>query len=351
MAEACSRILQQKNDNYMNNYKTISISNIDINKKTYSFSFPEADSRITESIKRRGLINPVILVNDGSCLAIVSGRKRVYACLELEIKKIAAQIITSPPSSLDLFNLNLEDNLIIRKLNIIEQSIVLNKALNDFRLQKEDVIKKYLQLLNIPKHEKYLEKYIWLTTLPSETQHSLIDKNIDIELVQKIKNWPSHFYKKILPTIFSFRLGINKTGELITLLNELAIEHDMPLDTFCKDPEWIKIDSNPAIPLPQKGLHLLDLLRQKRLPVYMDFKQKLKEALDQLNLPPGISLDITELLSWEKNSLTFKIDTHTPLEVLHRSEELKELAKTNKLQELFDLLGGTFRYGHNKRHH
>lgn len=310
--------------------RILPISNIKLDK-TYSFSFPEELESLTQSIKIVGLLQPIILTDSYN---IVCGTRRVISCKKLKLKDAPAIILDKNLPDLDLFKINLEDNLSTRTPNIIEKSIILNKLKNNFKIPEEIIIKEYLPMLKIPCNIKYLEKYIRLDKLPVDLKHEIIDKDISIEILDNLKKWPDYLIK----LIFSFNFGNGKTFQLITILNEISLHSGKAVDEPLKSIEWLNIYKNPDIPIYQKGRRLREFLLAKRYPIYTEYKNKIRKTTNRIKLPDNISLLLNELLTLENDSINLKVRCKNIEDLKTAAQKLMEISDSQALAELINLL-------------
>lgn len=306
------------------------ISNIKLDK-TYSFSFPLKLESLTRSIKIVGLLQPVILTDSYN---VVCGTRRVISCKKLKLTDVPAIILDKNLPDLDLFKINLEDNLSTRTPNIIEKSIILNKLKNNFNVPEEIIIKDYLPILQMPSNIKYLKKYIWLDKLPVDLKNEIVIKKISIETLENMKSWPDY----LIRLLFSFNFGNTKTFQLVIILNEISLHSGKPVDEPLKSTAWLNIYNNPDIPIYQKGLKLREFLLEKRYPIYIEYKNRIRQITNKIKLPNNISLLLGELLTLENDNINLKIKCKNSEELKTAAQKLMEIADSQDLKDLIDLL-------------
>lgn len=141
-------------------------------------------------------------------------------------------------------------------------------------------------------------QYMWLDKLGNNIKQKIINKGLPLEQIHFIKDWPV----EVIELILDFRMGYNKTLQVINYLYEISLRNGNPIDTPLKNHEWLKVYNNPKISMYQKGLWLRKFLFSKRYPIYTWYRSRIKETKDN------------EILSLEKDSPTFKIEG--PVELL-----------------------------------
>ena len=127
-------------------FKEAKIQDINLDQKPFSFSFPEFDQKLFNSISNIGLTNPPILLpsKKGDKYFIVSGLRRILACKKLGMKVLQCFIIKKEDvrdyKKFILLNLNI--NLSQRELNDIEKANLF-KLLLEAGVSPEKIIRKY----------------------------------------------------------------------------------------------------------------------------------------------------------------------------------------------------------------
>ena len=301
----------------------------------YSFCFPANLPLLTASIKAYGIIQPVIITKS---FHLVCGRRRLAACRELNIDTIPAIVLDNAAPPLSLFQLNIADNLSTRPLNIIEKSRVLAMFKDNFKVTESNIVKMFLPLLDLPSHPKYLQKFIWISNLPYTLKKTIIDRKMSIGLINNIKDWPPAVTNRILPILFEFNFGNNKTNQIIELLNEISLLTNKPVDTPANDPTWLEIYNDPKLSLFQKGNWLRLFLLTKKYPAYSALKIKIKRYINNLKLPPNISIASDELLSLEKKQITFRIQCQQQKDLEKAARVLTAASHSRALKDLLQIL-------------
>lgn len=158
--------------NILNTVKEISLTQIneDINQPRKDYN-PEKITALAESIKEKGLIQPIIVKQSGKNYLIVAGHRRFKAFKQLGREKIPCIVKDEVLSEVDLTEIALIENLQRDDLNTLEvaESIYHLKKIRDIKQKEiavitgysEGNISKYIQLFEIVKDdEKKKEKVI-----------------------------------------------------------------------------------------------------------------------------------------------------------------------------------------------
>lgn len=169
--------------------------------------------------------------------------------------------------------------------------------------------------------------------LTPKLKKDILSRNLPIGQLKYLDDWPLDLIKLTL----DFKLGYNKTLQLMNLLKDASLNSGKPVDEPLKSPEWTDIYNNSKMTMYQKGLRLRQFLLTKRYPVYMELRDKIKKILKKFNLPKNISID-NEILSLEKNTITFKVECRHAIDLKNTAQKLMEISDSDELKNLLDLL-------------
>ncbi len=120
-----------------------SVSEIDINKIFANPNQPRkvfdetALNELSQSIKKHGVIMPIIVNRDGDKYMIIAGERRYRAAKLAELSKIPA--IVKNYSERQIKEISLIENLQREDLNPIEAATAMKSLMNDYGLTQEDL--------------------------------------------------------------------------------------------------------------------------------------------------------------------------------------------------------------------
>ena len=288
-------------------YQIVSIENIDLQDRTYLFSYPKRGKFLKNSIKSIGLLQPPILFleKNYSKFKIICGEGRILACKELNIYEIPAFIIGGNYSPQKLFLLSLESNL-FRTLNIVEKAEIVGKALNLFSV--EEVISLLPKLGLNP-------TYYWIEYL--KAIYTLEDQ-FKILIVEE----------KLNPKVAAIlvKLSLKEKEEYLEILKKLNLSFSEQKDVLEKLLDYKKRKNLPSL-LPKE---LKDILREE------DFNKRKKEffkILKELYYPnyfaklKKISPILEKFKSQHINILTPSYFEKKEIEIQFRSTSFEEFIK------------------------
>ncbi|MBR3164369.1 ParB/RepB/Spo0J family partition protein [Candidatus Saccharibacteria bacterium] len=156
--------------------------------------FDEAQiSALSKSIKQHGVLQPIVVVRDGSQYKIVAGERRWRASREAGLETIPAII-----RSLDAQNrleLSLIENVQREDLNAIETATAYLKLKNQFNLSASQIAER------VSKSESAVINTMRLLSLPDSAKHAMIEHRLsEGQMRPLIKATPEQI-EAVLPRI------------------------------------------------------------------------------------------------------------------------------------------------------
>ncbi|MFH0969419.1 MAG: ParB/RepB/Spo0J family partition protein [Patescibacteria group bacterium] len=130
-------------------------------------NFDEAKlQELSDSIKEHGVIQPLIVTQNGSKFELVAGERRFEASRRAGLQKIP--VIVREAGEKEKLELAVTENVQRHDLNPIEEAKAYQKLINDFEMNQEEVAKK------IGKSRSVVANKIRLLGLPVEIQKALM---------------------------------------------------------------------------------------------------------------------------------------------------------------------------------
>ena len=274
--------------------KEIELNSINFSDDEFLISYPLKYDNVKESIEKIGLINPPILyVGDAymrplrlNKFKIVSGFKRVFALRDLNRKKISCFIISNNYTAIELLQLLIFDNSLIRQFNPIEKSIIINK-LSKY-VSRDTIINKYFKHLGLEPSKKLYALYESLISLEDDIKLAIANN----ELSERSGANLLGFSKKDRLALFDFLVqlkpSVSKQNEIIELVFEISKRENISVKNIIRSGEIDTIFSNKKLSVIQKLERVREYLKKKRYPQLT----KLEEEFESLKKSIGISQDM-----------------------------------------------------------
>ncbi len=310
-------------------YTTIDLHKIELKDDRFRISYFVSIEDLIESIRTTGLINPPVLSFREEKPVIVSGWRRVLACRKLSFKSIPV-FISGEMDDLEAFELTVYENLSIRKYSIVEKAEVLKK-IKGFGAGEEEIVRKYLPLLDIPPLLKYLDPYLRIAEFELELKKLIHSSNTDFNVLKLLAEFSSPERTLLLPYILP--LGKNKQRALVNNIYELSRKEEMSAADILSLPDVGKISEDENLSPLQKAERLCSLLEEKRYPVLNSWNNAFDKVLKELNISSGIV--VTPSAFFEKEDISLNLSFKNREEFLKKLSELRKIADSKDFSGLF----------------
>ena len=172
----------------------------------------QAMEELKNSIREKGLIQPVTVRKINNYYELIAGERRLRAAVEIGLKKIPAYIITIETKE-EMLELALIENVQREKLNPIEQAQALQRLIDECNLTQDEVAQK------ISKERSTITNLIRLLKLPGQIQESLKTGAISVGHGRALLSIEDLEYQKLLWQ------KVMKQGLSVRKLEKLVKEH------------------------------------------------------------------------------------------------------------------------------
>lgn len=322
-------------------FHAIECTQLDFDDTTFLMSYPLEAPAVLDSVATIGVVQP-ILVTGCPCQGkyqILAGFRRAYACREIGLTTLHANIYPLDPDQLlSAFLLALYENLAHRTFNDVEKSLILCKLLHQFGCSREEVIRQYLPLLHLAPHEKVLETYLQIDTFDEALKQYIAAHDVPMTVVELLANLSVEDRNAVFDLISTLKIGINKLKEILTLLEEIALRDQCSIHAILEEEQLQEILMHDAHPGPQKTDLIRKILRQQRYPQLTKLETQYQDQLARLHLSKDIHVSTDRF--FEDDALTASFRFQTPAQLQAIAEELSQLSQKPKLQQLLTLIQG-----------
>jgi ParB family chromosome partitioning protein len=304
--------------------KVLDIHDLDLEDRRFRISeFPVLDPLIL-SIRKIGLLHPPIVTVRGGRFVLVSGWKRVSACLKLRILRLPVFILDEA-DDLKAFMFALYENLGVREFSLLEKAEILSR-LQAFGLPKSRTMTEVMPLLHIPPTAIYREGYLTIATLQPLVKKMIAEKSLPFSLAQMFAEFTAHDLKDMMPLLLP--LGQNKQKEVLEDLLEISRRRRISPGRILRGPEIQAILRSKKWPAVQKSERVRFALRRERFPHLSAWGERFQSALKELHWPKGIAVetapyfetDVMEAAFRFKDEKEFKARLRDLLDVSSRKE-------------------------------
>ena len=153
----------------------------------------ESLSMLTESIKKHGVLQPIVVVKEGPKYKIVAGERRYRASKLADLKHIPALIRTLDAQN--RLELSIIENAQREDLNAIEMATAYAKLKNQFNLTPAEIAER------VGKSESSVINTMRLLNLPEDVKRAMVEHSLTEGVMRPLISADRELIEKILPMI------------------------------------------------------------------------------------------------------------------------------------------------------
>ncbi len=296
-------------------------------RTSYFFSL----EKLKHSLREVGLLQPPLVALRKNRLILVSGWKRVLACIGLSLSYLPV-LITEEKDDLKTFLMAFYENLATREFSLLEKAEILGR-LKRFGEDEKRIIRHYLPLLDIPATVSHLDTYLVFYQFEPEVKKAIHEKNMSFLSVKPLAELSSQERKRLLPLLLP--LGQNKRRELLEDILEVSRMNNIPLQKILLSPEIQAVQESEALTPLQKADRTLLLLRKKRYPALSSMQDSFESLLRKMEWPEEIRISPSPFFEEKDFSVRFSFQNEEQLKA--GLLKLVELSARRDFVEIFKL--------------
>ncbi len=316
----------------------VRLQDINTEDDTYSISFPKDIRELKESIRKIGLLTPLILrrKDETKKFQIIAGYKRAIALNALGTDVIPAYIFNKEElNDENALKINFLENLYTRELNSIEISNFLFKLKEYISISDDKIADVYLPLIGLEKSLHILKKYLSLQNLIAGFKELAVIKNINLKILSRLAFLSHKDQEAVFSTVKNLELGSNFLNELLTLLEEISKRDGNSIFDLISGQGINEILRQDKISRDQKIKSIMSLLNEKRYPHIKEFEKKIKEHIKNLKLPNTISIDLHENIENEDINMKLRFKNKKSYqEILDKLMQISDSEDFTKILEI-----------------
>ena len=177
----------------------LALKKISLEDERFRTSYHFSLQKMKLSLEEIGLLNPPLVTLRDNRFILVSGWKRVLACLELTFTSIPVYVIEEQ-NELKTFLTAFYENLTTREFNLMEKAEILTR-LNKFGEDEKKIIRHYLPLLDIPQTLSHLDTYLLFCQLEPEMKRAAREMNMSFSSLKLLAGFSPKEQKLLLPLL------------------------------------------------------------------------------------------------------------------------------------------------------
>jgi ParB family chromosome partitioning protein len=212
----------QLNDNHVETYIQCRIDNISPNRFQPRIKFTDDSlDELSKSIKEQGIIQPLVVRNDGSGYELVTGERRLRAAKMAGLEKVP--VIVKDLTDKDLLEMSIVENIQRENLNPVELADAYFRLINELHITQDNVAKR------VGKSRPEVTNHLRIRQLPEQIKADLIDNKLSMgharallgagNSAQQIAAWRQ---------VVSKKMSVRETEALIKRLRSKKIQPIKP---------------------------------------------------------------------------------------------------------------------------
>lgn len=311
--------------------KQLEIKKINLKDERFRTSYHFSLQKMKNSLKEIGLLNPPLVTFQDNHLTLVSGWKRVLACIKLSLSTLPVYVIEEK-DELKVFLRAFYENLATREFNLMEKAEILAK-LKNFGEQEKRIISHYLPLLDIPQTLSHLDTYVAFTQFDARVKRAITEKNMSFSSVKILAEFTSQEQNLLLSLLLP--LGQNKRKEILENLLEISKRNDISVKDLLLSDEVKAIRNTETLTPLQIADKIRFLFRKKKYPAFSAWKDSFDSVLKKMKWPEEIMLSHSPFFEEENFTVTFSFANkeHFKTSIL----KLKKLSSRDEFSDIFKM--------------
>ncbi len=318
----------------------VALGNIDLSSEDYDkylFRYGRDSGTVKDSIKKVGLINPVILkksVEVDESYSVICGYQRIMACQELGQVSFEARVVDGINDE-EILLLVLHDNLSSIGFNEIEKGIALKKFL-DIGYSYDRLIAEIAPLLEIPPNKKIIDKYLSVLMLDSKIKESVARGELEPEKAFLLIALDDAERDAVYRFLFrESNTNTNEAKEAIRNLLDLKLIKKLEIEELLSSNEISHIISDSKSNKRQKGEKICRLIKSMRYPSISMKEAEFDKSCRELKLDNDVRINHSRYFEGDEIRITLKASNEEKLE--NNLDKLLLNIRNGTFKKLFSL--------------
>ena len=199
-------------------FQSIALARINLQDDTFRITTRTDVNELLDTLQYDGLLTPPLLIKKNSTFVIISGFRRIAACLKLNWDEITARILKPDTSTLDCLRLAIAENALQRSLNLIETSRCLQKL--SLCITNSRQLAQSASSLGLPDNPSMIDKIKSLSLLARPIQNSILADTISLAMAKELESLEADCAIAFTRLFDQLKIGLNKQKEIVTLVKE-----------------------------------------------------------------------------------------------------------------------------------
>ncbi len=273
----------------MNDIENIQLSAVKLEDNTYRITTKAKVDDLAASIQQIGLIHPPLIKQTTSAgYVIISGFRRIAACMYLGWKEIPTRVLDADIDDARCVSYAIVDNALQRPLNLIEISRSI--ALLSTVITDDDALAETASKLGLPADPGLNRKIKKICDLATPIQDGILANTISLAMALELAKFDANIGVAFAKIFAQLKIGLNKQRELIVLLDEIAHRENTTIENLLNEKDIRQILDDDNLDRAQQRQRIREYLTQRRFPTISRTQHEFKRQIKNLELDHRMAL-------------------------------------------------------------
>lgn len=314
-------------------YQSVSLARIDCKNKEYAITTGHYSHDLKHSIKCVGLINPPTLLIRDTRFVIVSGFKRIEACISMGWDEIVARCLPAETSSVTCALIAIADNAAMRLLNPVElaQAVTLLSAL----CQKKSDVLVWFHHLGLGVNEKLLKKLAHIARMSNMLKAALVNQTVALPVAIRIQNLvDSDDRNSLCQLLHELNVSLNRQRDLVDWIVAISKREQKAISALLEEAPVQQLRRNESMDPGHRTRKIIDYFKIRRFPQISAHQENYLRTVQNLKLNKGIRINPPPHFESRKYTISFEFESQN--ELCNLTKEIQRIASSTEVAELIN---------------
>jgi len=260
-------------------------------------------SALSESIRRDGLLCPLIVLETAGAFALVSGFRRLAACRRCGVERIAVRVAPADRDPIELLGLAVRENLAVGGLTEAERLLVLARYAQ-LGAEAGWILSHAAEPLGFAARASVLHRAMEVAQLPAEVLDAVAAGRMDWGHVRLLAELPPDDAAAAAELLEAVRLTVQQARGVLESLAAVAAGEQQPFALLAAEMVESARQGRPAD--RAAAGRLIELLSERRYPRRTAAWRRLEAALAALELPAGVQVAADRTMEDDRLHVTLR---------------------------------------------
>ena len=273
-------------------YRNVRVRDI-LDDESFRYSSKRNSSLLVNSIKRWGILSPLMLVRVKRDYKLVAGFRRYEAARSLGLERVPAGIHRASVPFEKLVLKSVEEQRTIRDLTLVEKARVL-RLVKDDRDHWKTVPPDLFDLLSLPPRSPVLQSVVGLLDLEPSVQKYIEQYDLSLKQTDRFRGLSKETQNSLIQMARILGLRSVELGGLLDWIRDIAVREGIEVGSVLERDQVQSIVNDSGRTRIERLSRLKELLQQERYPLLNRWNEELERMCRQMSLPEEIRI------SWDR---------------------------------------------------